>query len=142
MSSVTIENQQDHLTLNAGTIRELAERLLDAEGQADREASIILIDNTEMARLHMEYMGIEGPTDVLTFPYDEAGNLGETDTPLGDVFVCCQRAILEAKERGLSPEEEALRYVVHGLLHLCGYRDDTPEAKEAMWDRQEEFLSE
>ncbi|MBL4849352.1 MAG: rRNA maturation RNase YbeY [Planctomycetes bacterium] len=122
-----------------GQIATVGAHVLAACGQPHAELSVTLVDDARIAQLHLEYMQIPGPTDVISFP------LGDPEDPipiLGEVVVSVDTAAREAAERGLSLKEELLRYVVHGTLHLFGYDDHEPEERERMHARQEELLAE
>ena len=89
-----------------------ARAALAAAGVADGHLAIAFVDAGEIQRLNREYRGIDRPTDVLSFPVDEAGeSFGPRE--LGDVVICPEhtRDLTEA--------------VVHGVLHLCGYDHET-----------------
>ena len=119
-------------------IARVAADVLAAEGQPEAELSVTLVDDARIAELHVDYMQIPGPTDVLSFP------LGDPADPipiLGEVVVSVDTAAREAQERGIPPREELLRYVVHGTLHLFGYDDHEPQDYAAMHARQEELLA-
>lgn len=120
-------------------IATVAAHVLAAEGQPDAELSVTLVDDARIAEIHVDYMQIPGPTDVISFP------LGDPEDPipiLGEVVVSVDTAAREARERGITLREELLRYVVHGTLHLFGYDDHEPEEYAAMHARQEELLAE
>ena len=87
-----------------------------------REMSLALVGDARMAKLHEQFMGIPGPTDVLTFPLDEDKRGRAT---AGEVVVCVPEAARRAKAGGEKLERELLLYALHGLLHLCGYDDRT-----------------
>jgi rRNA maturation RNase YbeY len=89
-----------------------------------RELSLALVGDARMAQLHEQFMGIPGPTDVLTFPLDE-DSTGRVIA--GEVVVCVPEATRRAKEHGVPLERELLLYALHGLLHLCGYDDRTAQ---------------
>ncbi len=101
------------------------------------ELSVVLVGDGRMAELHERFMGIPGPTDVLTFPLDvdAHGNVAS-----GEVVVCVPEARRQATERGTSLREEVLLYALHGLLHLCGYDDRTDAAYRAMHRKEDEIL--
>jgi probable rRNA maturation factor len=86
-----------------------------------------------MARLHEEWLGIPGPTDVITF--DLAAG-GPADGLHGDIAVSAETARRMARELGWAPRHEVAYYVVHGLLHLAGYDDLVPDARRAMRARE------
>lgn len=87
-----------------------------------RELSLALVGDARMSQLHTQFMGIAGPTDVLTFPLDVDAR-GRTTS--GEVIICVPEATRRARESGEKVERELLLYAVHGLLHLCGYDDRT-----------------
>jgi len=87
-----------------------------------REMSLVLVGDAVMSRLHKEYMDIDGPTDVLTFPIDQ-NNRGQIVS--GEVFVCVPEARRQTRARGTPLASEVLLYSLHGLLHLCGFDDRT-----------------
>lgn len=85
----------------------------------DRDVVVALVDDAEIARVHREFLGIDGPTDVITFPY-------------GEIVVSAETARREADPRGLPPLHELILYVVHGALHLKGYDDRRARDRERM----------
>jgi probable rRNA maturation factor len=90
-----------------------------------------------MSRIHKQFMNIDEPTDVMTFPleFDEMGN-----PTSGEVIVCVPEARRQARESGIPVNNEVLLYALHGLLHLCGFDDKTPAAFEAMHRQEDELL--
>lgn len=99
------------------------------------------VSDAAIAPMNWKFMKHKGPTDVLSFP------LGDFDPVrrayhLGEIVVSCDTAQREARERGLSGDEEFARYCVHGFLHLLGYDDATPALRKAMFAVQEKALNE
>jgi probable rRNA maturation factor len=116
------------------------------EQRLDEPATIgLLITNDDTIReLNLRYRGLDSFTDVLAFPHGQ-GSDGFVSPPsepphLGDVVVSFPRAVAQAAEHGHSAEEELDRLVVHGVLHLLGYDDQSEEEREAMWRRQEAIV--
>jgi probable rRNA maturation factor len=103
-----------------------------------RELSLALVNDRRMAALHEQFMGIPGPTDVLTFPLDEDDRGNVT---AGEVVVCVPEARRQAKERGVDVERELLLYALHGMLHLCGYDDRTTPAFRTMHATEDRILT-
>ena len=83
------------------------------------EFSITLLGDQEMGELNARYLGRNAPTDVLAF------SMGTNERPLGDVYVCMDQASRQAREYKISLDEELVRLVVHGVLHVLGH--DHPE---------------
>lgn len=94
-----------------------------AGGPAEGEVSVTFLAEAEMCELHRRYLGTELPTDVLAF------DLGEGAELLGDVYVAPEVAARNAVEHGVPAEEEVLRLVVHGVLHLLGHEHPEGEAR-------------
>jgi probable rRNA maturation factor len=89
--------------------------------------SIALVDDRTIRGLHCRHLGIDEPTDVLSFRSSGAPQVG-----LGEVVASGQTALREARLRGHDPEHELLLYVVHGVLHLLGFGDGTLPARKKM----------
>ena len=104
---------------------------------AGAELSITFVSAASIRALNRDYHGVDGATDVLAFP------LGE-DPLLGDVYISPEVARDSAREYGLDPEEEILRLVLHGVLHLLGHDHPGGEARYAspMFRLQERLLAE
>jgi probable rRNA maturation factor len=102
------------------------------------EMSLALVGERRMAGLHKQFMGIAGPTDVLTFEleHDARGRV-----TAGEVVVCVPYALREAGRRGLTPRDEVLLYALHGMLHLCGYDDRTDRDFAKMHRREDQILN-
>lgn len=104
------------------------------------EFGLQVTDDDTLQRLNLQYMGIDAPTDVLSFPV--AFQNPDSGNPyLGDILISYATAALQAQASGHPPEEEVKLLLVHGLLHLLGYDHTTPEEKEAMWALQNSILA-
>ena len=108
------------------------------------ELSVVLVDETAMEQLHVQWMDEPGPTDVLSFPMDELrpGTEGQ-DSPaglLGDVVLCPQVAAAQARQAGHSTAEELLLLTTHGILHLLGYDHAEPDEEKEMFALQRKLL--
>ena len=89
-------------------------RTLIEDGRSG-EFSVTLIGDQEMRELNARYLGRDVPTDVLAF------SMGTRELPLGDVYVCVDQAGRQAKEHEVPLDEELVRLVVHGALHVLGH---------------------
>jgi probable rRNA maturation factor len=104
--------------------------------------SISLVDEDEMCALHVRWMDEPGATDVLSFPMDEMKPHSAAQGPgmVGDIVLCPDFAVKQAKDAGHSLQEELELLTVHGVLHLLGYDHRESEEKKVMFGLQEEFL--
>ena len=121
---VEIANRQARVPIPSEKVRRLARRL--AGGRA---LSIAFVTNAAIRKINRKFLRHDFATDVLSFP------LG--GDPWGELVISAEYARDEARRRGLPVEEELLRYVAHGILHLLGYDDHDPASKKRMWARQE-----
>lgn len=107
---------------------------------SDVDMTIVLTDDAQLHELNREFLGVDAPTDVLSFPSSETDP--ETGIPyLGDILVSIPRATLQAQAAGHPLEAEVQLLVVHGTLHLLGHDHAEAEEKAAMWQAQAEVLS-
>jgi probable rRNA maturation factor len=111
--------------------------VLTAENRTRASISIALVDDATIRGLNRTHLGHDWPTDVISFP------LSAPEEPVlaGELVVSAEMAVAAAAELGLEPGDELCRYVVHGLLHLCGYDDRDESDARLMRERQEELLA-
>jgi len=102
------------------------------------ELSIALVGDRRMAELHEQFLGVAGPTDVLTFPL-EADRRGRALS--GEVVVCVPEARRRGAAEGTGLKQEVLLYALHGLLHLCGFDDRTRSGFAAMHRTEDAILT-
>jgi probable rRNA maturation factor len=134
---INIETEFDFPT----TLLERAARaaLTHQKGSPDADLSIVLTDDARLRGLNRDYLGIDAPTDVLSFPASESDP--ETGAPyLGDILVSIPRAREQAASAGHALESEVQLLVVHGVLHLLGHDHANLKEKRKMWKAQAEIL--
>jgi probable rRNA maturation factor len=102
------------------------------------ELSVALVDEPTMARLHRQFLGVRGPTDVLTFELDHGP---ENRVTSGEIVICAPYARRQAVARGVAWREELLLYALHGLLHLSGHDDRTRSGFDRMHRAEDMILS-
>src|ERR1700716_3390929 len=111
------------------------------------ELSMVLLDTAAMADLHMRWMDLPGPTDVMSFPMDELEPGGRPDAPepgpsmLGDIVLCPEFAAEQAAAAGHSLGHELALLTVHGVLHLLGYDHAEPDEEQEMFALQSKLLA-
>lgn len=117
----------------------------------DAETSITCVDLDTIADLHVRWLDLEGPTDVMSFPMDEITPGAMTARPdadepgpsiLGDIVLCPEFAQRQAEAAGHSLGHELALLTVHGCLHLLGFDHTTPAEEKEMFARQNEILAE
>jgi probable rRNA maturation factor len=130
--SVGITDRQKILRIAKPWLERLVQRALAAEGIEQAEIGILLVDDRRIAKVHDEWLGEPGPTDVITF------DLSEPDGAVlrGDIVVSTETAKRMSGEFGWTPRQELAYYVIHGLLHLAGYDDRDPADRRAMRSRE------
>lgn len=123
---LTIQNRQRTRAVNLRLVRQIVSALLEGELKIEvAELGITLVAAPEMTRLNETFLQHEGSTDVITFDYCEPGtrNLERGTDIRGELFVCVDEAILQARRFRASWQSEVVRYVIHGVLHLQGHDD-------------------
>lgn len=115
--------------------------LVQQQTDPDCDLSIVIEDDAHLQSLNNAYLGIDAPTDVLSFPSGEENVDPETGRVyLGDIIISLPRAAEQAAAAGHGVAEELQLLVVHGVLHLLGHDHAEPEEKAAMWSAQAEIL--
>lgn len=133
MLSVSIANQQEAMELDFARIKSVARGVLQGEGLTDGKVTLAFMTDAAIHVLNQRYLEHDEPTDVITFPYSKK--------PLhGDLAISTETAITAAAERNLPAAEEVLYYVIHGLLHLCGYDDTSDKKRKLMRERERHYL--
>jgi len=151
------DEQEDH-PITLARWSDLARRVLIARGvKGETEVSLLFVDEAAMSSLHEQFLGLSGPTDVLSFPIEDEpgptgrspdlGGTGPGSTAeegalmlLGDVVICPNVAARNAAEHGVSFDDEVALLVVHGLLHLLGMDHEVDAEAERMETLEQELL--
>ena len=144
---IEIADQQACLELNEDLLRGAVQHLLTAEQVGRAEISVALVDNHTIRPLNRQYLGHDYDTDVLSFLLDvypdelpSSGPRGAGREIEGEVIVSVEMALNSALDYHWSPHDEVLLYLVHGLLHLCGYDDLSEGERRVMRAREREIL--
>jgi rRNA maturation RNase YbeY len=117
-------------------LRRLTRRLLQEFLKLERfHLGVCVVGATEMTRLNETFLRHKGSTDVVTFDYAD-----KTEPSLrGEIFICIDDVIANARRFGVNPPSELLRCVVHGVLHLLDFDDKQPADRRRM-KRKENLL--
>ncbi len=120
--------------VDRAALRRVATKTLRAERATARaNVTLIIVSDARMCELNRRFHRRNAPTDVLSFPSDEPGYLG-------DIFISYETARTNARAAHWRIRDELQLLVVHGLLYLLGYDDLRPRARAEMWKRQAEIL--
>ena len=161
---LVLRNRQRIRAIDLRLLRRIGQKLLDEllpGGQI--ELGVHLVTAAEMEKLNRHFLEHEGPTDVITFDYafgvpssggqvmqkPMRGNIAlrnrrkaELQTVHGEIFICLDEAVSQARQFRATWQSEVVRYLVHGLLHLRGYDDLQPAARRAMKREENRLLRE
>ncbi|CAA9546101.1 MAG: Metal-dependent hydrolase YbeY, involved in rRNA and/or ribosome maturation and assembly [uncultured Thermomicrobiales bacterium] len=127
--------------LDLDALHRLIPFVLHAEGAAGPwTVAVVLTDDDRLRTLHRDFMGLDTPTDVMTFPLSD-GDVAAAEERGGDVIVSVERAAHQAAEYDQTVAQEASFLVVHGLLHLCGWDDGSDAERSRMLARQADLIA-
>ncbi len=133
-----ISSSQRSVRVPRKKLIELVEFVGDSEGVAIAEVDIAVVTSQEIGALNRRYLTHSGPTDVLSFDLSDSTVRGICV----QLVVCGDVAAVQARKRGIGVQQELMLYVVHGLLHVMGYDDQSIRGATRMRAREEELLAE
>jgi probable rRNA maturation factor len=127
---IVVRNRQRARPLNTKFLRDIVLVLLVQElSRDDFEIGISIVGEQTMTRMNEGYLRHKGSTDVITFDYTDATR---SKPLIGEVFVCMDEALAQAPRFQVSWQNELVRYIVHGILHLSGHDDKSAAARRKM----------
>ncbi|MDZ7723167.1 MAG: rRNA maturation RNase YbeY [candidate division KSB1 bacterium] len=137
MTPLSVENPAGCDAVNEPLIRDLIDWIMKQPGTPDDwTLTIVFVNDDFISDLHERYMNTPGPTDVITF------NLTDIGGPLeGEIYISCETATINADHYQVTLENELCRLSVHGMYHLLGIEDTTPEKKQRMTELENAALS-
>ena len=134
-SSVSFQNEDIEFELpQPDTLSDWVKNKDEKEGGNLHHVCYVFCTDEYLLHLNQEYLGHDTYTDIITFPY--------TEPPLieGDIFISIDRVKENAGQFGVPFEQELHRVMIHGVLHLCGYSDKSPEEVALMRKKEDEAL--
>jgi rRNA maturation RNase YbeY len=118
-------------------IKDVVIIVLDGEKKSLVSLSIILTDDSLLHRLNQEFLGIDAPTDVLSFDLSE-----KDDSKIeGEIYISLDRVNVQAKDHNVKEETELIRLIIHGMLHLCGIDHDDDVSLKLMIEHGENYVN-
>ena len=144
--SIEVLNESGEGDINEEMLVDVSSFALAAmDVHPETEVTITLVDEPTMADLHVRWMDLEGPTDVMSFPMDEL-EPGTPENPssgmLGDIILCPPVAARQGTDAGHSTLDELCLLTTHGILHCLGYDHGTAEEEAEMFGIQRSILEE
>jgi probable rRNA maturation factor len=133
--SISIVNQQERLELDYQRMKAVGRAVLEGEGVKKAKVTIACMTDEAIAALNQRFLQHDGPTDVISFPYSQSKNNLQAE-----LAVSTDMAYAIASQRNRSPTDELLLYLIHGILHLCGYDDLDDRAQTEMRARERHYL--
>lgn len=135
----------------------VGQKVLESESfPYSAEINLVITSLEEIQKVNQEFRDINAPTDVLSFPMipfetpadytlieedkEDYLDLDTGDVMLGDIMICAERVISQAKDYGHSQEREFSFLIAHSFLHLLGYDHMTEEEAQIMEKKQKEVL--
>jgi probable rRNA maturation factor len=129
---VAVSNHQRRRKVDTHALARIAGCALDLVHDHDSQLGIVLVNDAAIARLNAQYHATSGPTDVLSFDYGEGQ---------GELIISVECAIRQARCFRTTPTRELILYVVHGILHLHGYDDQTRNDQRRMRAAERRLMS-
>jgi probable rRNA maturation factor len=133
--AIHITNRQKALPIDRRRVRCAVEMILRDCKITNAQISVAFVTDRAIAALHQRFLDDPEPTDVLSFLLERSGNSLE-----GEVVVSAETARACAAKYKSTPQDELLRYVIHGVLHLVGYDDATPRQRTAMRRTERKYV--
>lgn len=145
--NVLIDDEfRDYLEID--WLQSIAEQVLTLqEFSSEAELGLVITSQKRVQELNRKYLGRNAPTDVIAFHMraNEAGSPfilpPDGMLHLGEVIISYPQAAVQAKEQGHSVRKEIAILIIHGILHLLGYEDETPELRQGMLARERQIIS-
>lgn len=133
--AVSVSNRQSRHAVNETELVAGVRSVLNGSDFSSANVSVAIVDNETIHELNRRYLDHDWPTDVLSFVLADEGQHVE-----GEIIVSADTAASSAVEFGWPAAAEQLLYIIHGALHLVGYRDQSPAEARAMRAAEARYL--
>ena len=134
MGQILVANTNGRYRISKRETLATVRSVLRKEESGYRWVNVIFVDDPKSRRLNRTHLAHDYPTDVLAFRLDNGDRLE------GELYVNLDRASIQAREYDVTFKNEVARLVIHGLLHLIGYRDNTSQSRMRMKKKEEGYL--
>lgn len=133
---VKIINQQKAKRINLKRLRRYLQKVLGLLNISSKKITVILCDDKLIRGLNKKYLGKNRATDVIAFPLSD----GFEPNYLGEVVVSLEQAVGVSSKLNLRWQDELMLYIIHGILHFCGFDDVTKKKSQAIQRKQKHIL--
>lgn len=127
------------LTVPGNRFSDALKRIESEEDVCFSMVELVFVNESEIVQINRKHLSHDYVTDIITFPYDENPSREELE---GTMYCCLPRILQQSSKLKTAPDEEILRVCIHGLLHLCGYNDQSVEEQKKMRKLEDLYLSE
>lgn len=131
---INFYSENDFELVHSAQFETWIKEVIVSEGKKTGEISFIFCDDDYLLEINKQYLDHDTYTDIISFDNTVGDILN------GDIFISTERVAENATEYGVTFEEEIKRVIVHGVLHLCGYKDKSKEEGEMMRSKEEEKM--
>ena len=139
---ILLRNDHPQVNIDSEDINKKIGVVMKNLGCLNQEVSILLTVDADIRKLNQQFRNIDRATDVLSFPQDaDEDTITPGEIILGDIAVSLDTAQAQAKEHGLTFEEEIILLLIHGILHLKGFDHQTAEETAVMEQREIDLLA-
>lgn len=121
---------------NKSALREWIKQTITAEGYKLKELNYIFCSDSYLIEINRQYLNHDTYTDIITFDNSE-----KEGTIVGDIFISIERIRENAAKFSVSEVNELQRVIIHGTLHLLGYKDKTKADKQLMTEKEDFYLA-
>ena len=135
MNEINIFNECKDIDFHKDHIIQLINLSLRATKYNQVKINLIFCDNDKLNSFKRKYFDDDVLTDIVTFPIKNDNDLE------AEIYISIEMAKLNADEFNVSLNNELSRLIIHGVLHLIGFNDNTKDAKKIMFSKQEEIIS-
>jgi probable rRNA maturation factor len=130
--AVTFQNQEIDFKLKQATkIKVWIKKIIELEKKKPGQLNFVFTSDEEILKTNIQYLNHNTYTDIITFDYCEDKLIN------GDIVISVERVKENAEKFKIDFEEELKRVIIHGILHLCGYKDKTKEASALMRKKED-----
>ena len=135
MNEINIFKECKDIDFYKDHIIQLINLSLEATRYNQVKINIIFCNNDKLNSFKQEYFNDDALTDIITFPIKNDNDLE------AEIYISIEMAKINAEEFNVSLNNELSRLIVHGVLHLIGFNDDTEDSKKIMFLKQDEIIS-